>query len=411
MEYFLKFPASIIGLLALLVSVPPTGHAEPVSHAHSQVGALPLRHRTTAQVRYENLSIGGVVDLSPANAWAVGYDCVAGCTGVEEVDHMLILHWDGTAWSTVKPPRQSAGARYLLSAIAADSPSDAWAVGTKVAPTGQASPLILHWDGRAWSNASPVATGQLTAVTADSATDAWAVGEVSGRTLVLHWNGTAWTRVTSPDPGRSFNFLARVSAGSPTDGWATGSFAKTSASPGQALALHWNGKAWSNTVLPSLGKGGSALTAVMALSAQSAWAGGSSCPPSGCGPTPKTPVLMLRWNGSSWAKAATPELPSNNRVLGLAASSAGNVWAVGSYGRSPAPFVRTLIMHWNGKTWSTVTSPNAHLSSAFEAVSAHSSTDAWAVGTSCISACNLVGAAQVDAPLLAHWNGKTWSTG
>jgi hypothetical protein len=216
--------------------------------------------------------------------------------------------------------------------------------------------------------------------------------------------------VTSPDPGRSFDFLASVSADSPADGWATGSFAKTSASRGQALALRWNGKAWSDAALPSLGKGGSALTAVIALSAQSAWAGGSSCPPSGCGPTPKTPVLMLRWNGSSWVKAVTPELPSNNQVLGLAATSAGNVWAVGSYGRSPGPFVRTLIMHWNGKSWSTVTSPNAHLSSAFDAVSAHSSTDAWAVGTSCVSSCNVVGAVQLDTPLLAHWNGKTWAT-
>ena len=122
-------------------------------------------------------------------------------------------------------------------------------------------------------------------------------------------------------------------------------------------------------------------------------------------------MLILHWNGSSWGKAATPKLPSNNQVLGLAAASATNVWAVGSYGRSPAPFTRTLIMHWNGKAWSTVTSPNADLSSSFDAVSAHSVSDAWAVGIACVSACNVVGAARIDTPLLAHWNGKTWSVG
>jgi len=137
---------------------------------------------------------------------------------------MLILHWDGTTWSTVTPPRQSAGASYQLSAIAADSPSDAWAVGSRLSPDGRASPLILHWDGRARSNTSPATagTGQLTAVTADSVADAWAVGEAAGRTLILHWNGKAWAKVTSPDPGRSFNSLASVSADSSTDAWATG---------------------------------------------------------------------------------------------------------------------------------------------------------------------------------------------
>jgi hypothetical protein len=326
---------------------------------------------------------------------------------------MLILHWDGTKWSTVTPPKQSAGARYFLSAIAGDSPSDAWAVGAVLTPDGHQSPLILHWNGQAWSLAGPAVpiAGALTGVTADSAADAWAVGEASGRTLILHWNGTVWAKVKSPDPGRSFNFLASVSADSSLDAWATGSFDKTSASSDQELALHWNGKAWSEAALPSPGKGSSALTAVFALSAGNAWAGGSFCPPSGCGPTPKGPVLILHWTGSSWEKAATPDLPSNNQVLGLAATSATNVWAVGSYGRSPAPFARTLIVHWNGKSWSTVTSPNADLSSSFDAVSAHSASDAWAVGIACISECNVVGAAHIDTPLLAHWNGKVWSIG
>lgn len=402
MKHFGKLSASV-ALLALMPGLPG--------------GFLPGRPAPVAAVGdYVNLAISGVRDFSPTDAWAVGYACVSGCAsigGIGEIDHMVILHWNGAAWSSVTAPRQSAAASYRLSAIAGDSATDVWAAGTKLASSGKASPLIVRWNGHAWSNASPArpATAELSGVSAATASDAWAVGQgTGGRTLTLRWNGRAWSQVPSPDPGRSFDALTAVAADTTKNAWATGFYDKTAASPSQALALHWNGTAWSAAALPGLGNGNTALNAVTVLTARNAWAAGSSCPRAGCAPGTKAPALILGWNGTIWSKASTPDLPAGSELTGTAAISASDAWAVGA-GPSPGRTgTVTLIVRWNGRSWSTVTSPRAGLSSGFAAVSAASATDAWAAGTACLTQCNVVGAAKTETPLLAHWNGQTWSS-
>jgi hypothetical protein len=400
---------------AFQAGLPALAHPRPRPAGRSATTVLP-RHAGVAVGEYVNLSIGGVRDFSRADAWAVGYACVSGCAsvgGIGEIDHMVILHWNGAAWSSVPAPRQSASASYRLLAIAGDSPTGIWAAGTKVAGSGKASPLILHWDGRAWSNASPAtpATGELSGVSADSADDAWAVGQRAGdRTLILRWNGSTWSRVPSPDPGQGFDALTAVAASSAGNAWAAGFYTKTAASPGRALALHWNGTAWSAAALPGLGNGTTALTAVTVLAARNAWAAGSSCPRAGCAPGTKVPALILRWNGTSWSKARTPDLPAGNELTGVAALSASDAWAVGAAPSPGGTGTVPLIVRWNGRSWSTVTSPRAGVSSAFAAVSAASAADAWAAGTACLGQCNVVGAAKTEIPLLAHWNGHTWSS-
>lgn len=376
---------------------------------------LPNRPAEVAAVgEYVNLAINGVWDFSSADAWAVGYACVSSCTGtggIGEIDHMVILHWNGTAWSGVTAPRQGAAASYRLSAIGGTSATDIWAAGTKLGD-GTASPLIVHFNGRTWSNASPArpATGELNGVAADAAGDAWAVGQgVPGRILTLHWDGSTWSQVPSPDPGRSSGALAAVAASTPDNAWAAGSTMKTAASPSRALALHWNGTAWSVASLPGSGNGDTRLNAVTVLNPRSAWAAGSSCPQAGCAPGTKIPAFILSWNQTAWSRASTPDLPAGSQLTGTAAISATSAWAVGARPSPDRTGTVTLILHWNGRSWSTVTSPRAGQSSSFAAVSAASATDAWAAGTACVNQCAVVGAAKTEIPLLAHWNGHTWS--
>ena len=75
------------------------------------------------------------------------------------------------------------GALMLLSAVAAVSASDVWAVGHADSNSGSAS-LTLHWDGSVWRHVpspSPGSAGNnLSGVAAVSANDIWAVGEQSG---------------------------------------------------------------------------------------------------------------------------------------------------------------------------------------------------------------------------------------
>lgn len=51
-------------------------------------------------------------------------------------------------------------------------------------------------------------------------------------------------------------------------------------------------------------------------------------------------------------------LPSSDSVLGLAALSPDDVWAVGSTSSADGEQTLTLTLNWSGETWATVPSPD-----------------------------------------------------
>jgi hypothetical protein len=102
----------------------------------------------------------------------------------------------------------------VLSSVAADTPDDAWAVGSSspeaVKPL---RPLIEHWNGTRWTvAASPAVDAVLFGVSVSATDDAWAVGvdAISYETgesphpfaLAEHWNGKRWRRVRVEVPSR-----------------------------------------------------------------------------------------------------------------------------------------------------------------------------------------------------------------
>ena len=87
----------------------------------------------------------------------------------------------------------------------------------------------------------------------------------------------------------------------------------------------------------------------------------------------------------------------------MAATSAGNAWAVGGVGNSGSSWTG-LILHWNGKTWSRVPSPlpaDGKFGNALAGVAATSAASAWAVG--CTDGCPVGG-----TPVIERWNGTAW---
>lgn len=142
------------------------------------------------------------------------------------------------------------------------------------------------------------------------------------------------------------------------------------------------------------------LTSVVAVSANDAWAVGASAklPPTGSKKSYNLSdftTLIEHWDGKRWQIVQSPNGASGNgRLIGVAAVSANDVWAVGS---SASPQGRyTLIEHWNGRQWSVVSSPNGNGDNELNAVAAVSANDVWAVG-------------RANSPLMEHWDGKTWS--
>jgi hypothetical protein len=164
--------------------------------------------------------------ISADDAWAVGQYVPAPFTA-----QPLIEHWDGVTWSVVPAAPPPFGDQNHLFGVAALSSDDAWAVGYYGVQTKPYRPLIEHWDGTAWSWVRPPdipGLNILLGVAAASSTDVWAVGRNEpnlddDRPLAMRWEGTTWSVLRAPTPGLFADFQA-VAAISSTDIWAAGSY-------------------------------------------------------------------------------------------------------------------------------------------------------------------------------------------
>jgi hypothetical protein len=286
-------------------------------------------------------------------------------------------------WSVVPSPNPNGNSG--LSAVAAVSATDVWAVGTSGSQRGSGQTVIEQWDGTQWSVVQSPSTGSLfntlTGVAVVSVNDVWAVGwQANGgpsQTLIEHWNGTQWSVVTSPSPASVNNELFGVAAVSATDIWAVGFITNITATGpvDQTLTEHWNGTQWSVVKSPSPGSQTNNLTSVAAISATDVWAVGFYANSS------LWQTLTEHWNGKQWAvvKSAGPGSVANS-LLGVAVVSARDVWVVGYY--LDSNFVgHTLTEHWNGTQWSVVKSPSpGSFSTQLEGVAAISANDVWTVG-------------------------------
>jgi hypothetical protein len=218
----------------------------------------------------DDTRLHGLAGTGPGDVWAVGSD--AAPSGSQQ---SLIEHWNGTAWSRVPSPQGEPAAAELLS-VSALSPTDAWAVGDG-RPGGSFTTLVEHWNGTAWSvvaDAPFAATrfNHLSAVAAVSANDVWAVGRIQRHPnpIIEHWNGTAWTEVPQPAHGYD-STLVSLAVVSASDIWAVGGTDVTN-----TLIEHWNGTTWSIVASPNSGalNAQSFLTGALPLGPLDVWAVG-----------------------------------------------------------------------------------------------------------------------------------------
>src|SRR5437667_108074 len=217
-----------------------------------------------------------------------------------------------------------------LSGVAATSTSSAWAVGYSGSLLSP-KPLIVRWNGTSWKQvATPAPTGSvLSSVAATSATNAWAVGQTgAGKTLIERWNGTAWAQVPSPSPDApNPGVLRGVAAVPASSAWAVGCTSCATASGFNGpLIERWDGTAWKQVPSPGLGAPDGMLLGVAATSASNAWAVGGT--ESGSGPGEVITTLIARWNGTGWTRVPSPSPAGGAALLSVATTSLTNAWAV-----------------------------------------------------------------------------------
>ncbi len=312
--------------------------------------------------------------LTGVAAWGPGSALAAGAAPHSRV---LVARWNGAVWKTLSdralPPLSDLGAVAVF-------PGGGWVVGEYGRTDhgdggGVARPLIVRVTGTRMRRV-PVPkltySSALEDVAATSATNAWAVGFTGRGPLVLHWDGTSWTRTQLPAAlEHRVAAVDAVAATSPANAWAVIRF-RTGNSP---RLMHWNGSQWGQVVVPDIGMR-YGLYSVAATSARNVWAVGSG--------------VTLHWNGRRWTCASI-----QNTLYDVSTSSQDNAWAVGGSGGE------AVALHWNGHTWNhkelTPVPRRVYFLNGVAGIPR--SGRAWAVGTT---------ESTGDETLMLHWNGTTW---
>jgi len=286
--------------------------------------------------------LNGVAQLASNDVWAVGENYNLDVQAYQT----LVEHWDGSAWTIVPSPNR--GTRYdSLTSVVAVGPSDIWAVGVSQTsgPNIRNLTLTEHWDGSAWTivpspNRPQETSAWLLGVSAVGATDVWAVGFDHTGALAEHWNGTSWSIVNTPNPGGALGDLTSVDALGASDIWAVGN-SRVSGQQSRTLTEHWNGTSWTIVASPSNGALNNFLAGVTALSPTDVWAVGTYAKQQQLGSANRT--ITEHWDGASWAIVPSPNPGSDSDVLlGCAAVGASAVFAVGGFEGTGAQ--RTLVL-------------------------------------------------------------------
>ena len=367
---------------------------------------------------------------SPSEGWAMGSGTVA-------------LHGGNNGWTPVATPD------VVIRDVDSVTPIDAWAVGGACDGSGNAcTSTILRWNGQAWSSTPSPTAYPLLSVAMISASDGWAVG---GRCLVsstqpapcshviLRWNGSNWA-VWLNESGADKAPFSAVSVAGSTTGWIL---------EGSTRLLRWTGTQW----LPDA-QAAAGINSVDAVSAQAAWAAGPSgllkwdgaswssvaqtqhlnwlaidVDPGGYGAVVGSAGASLAWNGATWTPIT--RFIGGDVFSGVDIVSPTEAWAVGASGlfhrvddrwtHWPLPpsmdDLATLndvdlvaadegwavgslgtALHWDGQSWSQVTTP---ISSTISDVQTISTSSAWAYTWN-----EVLG---VYHSQVLHWDGHEWS--
>ena len=278
-------------------------------------------------------------------------------------------------------------------------------------PAGAATGSIWTVQPTANPQAKHLTDSSLSSVSASGPGEAWAVGSHSDikaldHPLAEHFNGSTWTQVPVPQPAGREAVLSGVDDLSPDNAWAVGSsFPASDEGAGLTLIEHWNGAKWSIVPSPdpATGMGGDSdtLTAISGTGPNDLWAAGEDNNEA----NQTLQLLFAHWNGTTWTAVTSPTpVKSAQFASGITAISRDNVWAVG---KDETTGSNDLAAHWNGTAWSIVPTPNiTHAGDAQSMLTGVSSDSAGDVQASGLA--DNVQGRNFRVPYVLHWTGTKW---
>jgi len=312
-----------------------------------------------------------------------------------------------TSATVVPSPNSSPTDDNELRSVSCVSMSWCLAVGTSYDGTANQA-LVERWDGTTWS-ILPSANSQLSgdtilnSVSCVSVSWCVAVGYVDDGTttgpLMELWDGSSLSiqREGGVPPG-GFEQLNSVSCASVSWCVAVGSF--TYGFYYQDAVFNWDGTSWHVMMPPSTSPtNDDGLNSVSCVSASMCVAVGGYYD----GSVNRT--LLLGWDGITWSIVQSPNAGSSrDRLTGVSCVSVTFCLAVGTYIDSDW---RTLAEVWNGATWSVLPSANAAEVDGIVPADGLKS-------VSCVTASSCVAVGDYSAGVasqnfVATWDGSAWT--
>jgi len=304
-----------------------------------------------------------------------------------------------------------------LRQLAAGSDGSLWAFGTRWDEGGDMRGLVERWSGSEWTEMpapqTPAFMG-IGAVLSDE--EAWAVGDSLFRWDGLRWTPTLRLRSEALADGLSVADLVALDS---TDVWSVGykyagQYYRDEIGDRCArelpVALHWDGKTWSETELPAVEdmSRGLSLRAVAVVAADDVWAAGDyqvkigereATPGDELRWIEREVPYLVHWDGTSWTRVTVPGADKGSTVItDIAVTRDGDLWLVGHRpGRHDAHTIPIVLVFRHGE-WRA---PNGVGGEGWEkfwpsSVVAVSSRDVW------------IGTEPYSRPQLRHWNGVSW---
>ena len=167
--------------------------------------------------------------------------------------------------------------------------------------------------------------------------------------IILLWDGSAWSTVYA---GRTQ--LSAVWGSGSKDVWAVGAICDSADLPASDEVLHWDGIAWEEMSVAVQGW------------PRGIWGSGAEHV------RMVTDLGPVHWDGAAWLAVI-----DTAHLLGVWGASPDDVWSVGYDNQD-----RSVILHWDGTTWSSVPMETSSLSSSLNGVWGSGADEVWAVGSS-----------------------------
>jgi hypothetical protein len=297
-------------------------------------------------------------------------------------------------WTRVASSNRGTVASVLQDVVIVPGTSTAWAVGYYYDSNLAAyRTMTQRSTGGAWSIV-PSVNASATGYSQLNRVDATSASNVWAiGSLVERYDGSKWAAMTAP-AGVAPRGLDVVS---PTEVWVAGYVGSA------ATVAQWKNGTWTTRYTQaSTGRHLTVFEAIAVDPSGQVWAVGWDRDYN----APGRPVssLVVHFNGASWSREATPNPANRNTLMDVVALANGEVFAVGvaqdTSGGGITP--RSLMLRKHDASWSSPTVPQGEAGSQDQllSVAAVSPSSVWSVGYYSSPSSGLY------EPLLVHWMGN-----